>query len=300
MKTKRMDLRARKTGIIAACLVILVTVSTGIAYAGTVGCAVGGGNTPAGWTLNGVGGGLAANATPFIGPSGSPTDCYIVTDTGGGFPGGNPTGFWPSGSVVQVPGTTNGSQMISNVFTATAGSKLNFDFMFATNDGTGDFSDWANVALVPTNGGTPLFLFTARTGAGDQVVPGYGFPGFPPGLVLTPGSAFLHGDQWYLDALTGSTSSSDPNATQYGPTRYQGGLGGSSDWNNAVFTFDASDAGTYQLEFTVANVGDTAYSSALFFSGQSISTIAPEPGTLILFGTSVLGLAGIFRRKLKI
>ena len=300
MKTKCMDLRTRKTDIITACLVMLVMLSTGIAHAGTVGCAVGGGNAPAGWTVNGVGGGLAANAAPFIGPSGSSTDCYIVTDTGGGFPGYVTTGFYPTGSVVQVPGTSNGSQMISNVFTAQAGSKLNFDFMFATNDGSGDFSDWANVALVPTNGGTPLFLFTARTGAGNQVVPGYGFPGFPPGLVLTPGNAFLQGDQWYLDALTGGTNGSDPNATQYGPGRYGGGPGGSSDWNNAVFTFDASDAGTYQLEFTVANVGDTAYSSALFFSGESISTFAPEPGTLLLFGTSALGLAGILRRKLKI
>ena len=118
--------------------------------AAPVTCAVGGGTTPAGWTLSGVGGGVAATAAPFISPSGSATDCYILTDTGGGWPGTVTTGFDISTmpGVPSIPadpttgaGTTNGRAMGSPVFTANAGQVLRFDFAFITNDGTMTFSD---------------------------------------------------------------------------------------------------------------------------------------------------------------
>lgn len=299
-----MHLRLTRAVSPLAVLALLVMLSAGPAFAGGVSCAVGGGNVPSGWTLNGVGGGLNASVgAPFQGPSGFNTDCYIVTDTGAGFPGNVTTGF-PMASAMGNPGiagTTNGSQMISPAFNATAGSQLVFDFMFATNDGAG-FSDWANVALVPTNGGPPIYLFTARTSSNDQVVPGFGFPSLAPGLVLSPGTASLKGDQWYLNALTGGTSNLDPNATQYGPGRYGGGPGGSSDWNHAVYTFNSTTAGSYQMVMSVANVNDEVYSSALFFTGSSINSnpvaTAPEPSTLLLLGSSALGLAGILRRKI--
>ena len=289
-----------RKAILAIMALLMISAS---AYAASVSCGVGGGNTPAGWTLNGVGGGLAATSVPFIGPSGFATDCYIVTDTGAGWPGTTTTGFYMTGALGDpgIANTTNGSQMISPVFTAGPGSQLIFDFMFATNDGTDTFSDWANVALVSTKGGPTINLFTARTGYNDQVVPGYGFPALAPGLVLTPGTAFLKGDTWYLDATTGDTSALNPNATQFGPLRYPGNaIGGSSDWNHAVFTFDATTAGSYQMVMNVGNVGDEIYSSALFFSGYSISPnpVTPEPGTLLLLGSGALGLAGMVRRKI--
>ena len=104
-----------------------------------------GGSIPTGWTLNGVGGGVNATLAPLIPPGGSGTVCYIVTDTGGGWPGSVSTAFEMTGvtGAPNIPvnpdtgfGTTNGSQMISPVFTATAGQRLIFDFIFATNDGT--------------------------------------------------------------------------------------------------------------------------------------------------------------------
>jgi len=177
--------------------------------------------------------------------------------------------------------------MVSPAFTAKAGQQLNFNFMFATNDGTGEFSDWANAALVPTTGGPAINLFTARTGASNQVVPGFGFPTLPPGQVLTPATSSLIADTWFLDGLTGGTLSADLNATQYGPCRYSTtGPGG-------------DPGGSYQLVMNVANVGDEIYSSALFFNGQSISSgvITPEPATWSLVGLGLVGFLVRRRRK---
>ena len=310
-------LKSKKIALRLAGLALLSLVLAGTAQAAsTVSCAIGGGNVPTGgWTLHGIGGGVGATAAPFVSPGGSATNCFIVTDYSdyqNPWPGTVSTGYMMSSALGNpgIEGTTNGSQMISPVFTAAPGQRLVFDFMFATNDGTGTFSDWANMALVPQGGGPVLDLFTARTGDDNQVVPGYGFPSLAPGLVLTPGIANLLGDSWCLNALTGANSCLDPYATQYGPGRYPGEVsgpytGGSSDWNHAVFTFDGQSAGTYRMVMNVSNVGDEIYSSALFFTGASFTggspveppegeEDVPEPGTLALLGSGLLVLAGAF------
>ena|SRR5712691_10447232 len=260
-------------------------------------CALGAGTIPLGWTLQGGGGGGDRTVAPFISGSGSSTNCVIVTDTDLGFPGTTSTNFFPTTNV--IAGTTNGSRMTSPVFTANAGDKLDFFFMFATDDGAG-FSDYARASLIdPLTSLTLLDLFTARTSSSSQVVPGFGFPSFPSGLVLTPGVSTLQGDTFVLNDFGG---------TQYGPGRFGGGPGGSSEWEHAVFTFDPSMAGSYQLEMTVANVGDTAFASALFFTGDSISSAVvappavsavPEPSTWLLLAPGSLGLLafGWWRRE---
>ncbi|WP_243359587.1 hypothetical protein [Fundidesulfovibrio terrae] len=279
------------------------------------------GNTPSGWTLMGgsLGGGVKASAPPFLSPSGDPVDLYIVTDSGGGFPALNPTSLAASAipGAPGIPGSTNGSAMISPVFTAVAGEKINFDFSFITNDGTDTFSDWGAAYLLPVDasgaptGASPLNFFTARTGGSGSAVPGFGFSGFPSGLVLTPSSAGLQGDVFFLNPLTAGTSGADPDATQYGPNGYPqdpssspgNGLGGSTNWVNAVFTFDTTTAGTYALVFAVANVGDEIYSSGLLIAGGSVQgddpslpSAVPEPCGLVLLGSG-LACSALMRRR---
>ena len=280
--------------LVVMSLVAVLTLGLGAQQAQAISqtCALGAGTTPLGWTLQGVGGGVDGTVAPFISGSGSSTNCIIVTDTGPGFPGTTSTNFSPTTNV--IAGTLNGSRMTSPVFTANAGDKLDFFFMFATNDGSDRdviATDYARASLIdPSTSLTVFDLFTARTGSNSQVVPGFGLPSFLPGLVLTPGVSTLQGDQFVL---------TDFGGTQYGPNRFNGGPGGSSEWEHAVFTFDASTAGSYQLEMTVANVGATDVASALFFASDSISSavVVPEPSTWFLLATGLVGLLGYGWRR---
>jgi hypothetical protein len=322
----------RKTAVLIASSVLAVAlIHAAPSEAAAVTCAVGGGNAPTGWSLFGVGGGVAAGAAPFISPSGSATDCYIMTDTSSGatetgpWPGTTTTGFYFAGipGIPNIPsdpttglGTTNGSAMVSPAFTANAGQVLKFDFAFISNDGTQTFSDWAAAFLQPVDaGGNPvgpsLNLFTARTSDNSQVVPGFGFTAFPSGLALTPSTAFLQGDTFCLNGLTGGTAC-DGVATQFGPVRYPfspgspGDPGGSTPWIGATFNFDGSTAGTYELIMAAGNVGDEIYSSGLLFAGSSITggspaedpEDVPEPASLPMLGAGLLALGFVsWRRK---
>lgn len=310
------------SALLAGTLLALSFYGAPATNAAAVTCGVGSGSTPAGWTLYGVGGGVAATAAPFISPSLSATDCYILTDTGAGWPGGDPTAFdistfpgipsIPSDPPNGIIGTTNGSAMVSPVFTANPGQFLRFDFAFITNDGTMTFSDWAAAFLLPVDalgnptGASSLNLFTARTSDNNQVVPGFGFSSFPTGLVLSPTTATLQGDTFCLNGLTGGTDCADSSATQFGPYRYPVDpanpdptlIGGSAPWVDATFNFDALTAGTYELVMAVGNVGDEVYSTGLLFGGQSITggspaedpEDVPEPGTITLLGIALMVL----------
>jgi len=251
------------------------------ALAPTAGAQVFNGGLPAGYVCT------AANTDAACGTSAASGSLTLA-------PGGGSRFGWIStngGSVrnpLGIAGTTNGTTLTSGNFTTTAGQSLGFAFNFITSDGAG-FSDYAFVRLLSTTGAPPIILFTARTSTTGNTVPGFGLPGLAPGVTLSP-----------------PTTPIIPGAPTFAPGGIAGCFStgcGFTGWINANFT---PTAGTYQLEFNVFNIADTAFQTGLAFDfstgdgGTPVPpgpNVIPEPSTYLLLGTGLLALAAVRRRR---
>jgi hypothetical protein len=257
------------------------------------------GGIPAGWLCTGTCGTLGANGVVTLAPGGGTQYGFVTTE--GGVDGANLPGVGGTGS------PANGSKLLSTGFAANAGDALTFDFNYVTSDGAG-FADYAWAQLLDASMNPVAILFTARTAPSGSIVPGFSMPA--PAATLTPSSVPIIGSCTF--SFGGCAT------TQWSPLGPSGGNGGSTDCfdvgcgftNWILATYSIAAAGTYFLEFGVTNWNDTQFDSGLAFDGLALNdapiggggggpTVTPEPATLFLVGTGLIGVAGIARRRRK-
>ncbi len=174
----------------------------------------------------------------------------------------------------------NGSRALLS-FSAQAGDRLEYAFNYVTTDG-GDFTDYAWARLLDGALTPVAMLFTARTAASGDSVPGYALPTIDPGVIQTP-----------------STAAIIPGAPTWSPL---GGWSGTcsdvgcgyTGWNAMSYTF--SSAGSYVLEVGVVNWSDNNYDSGLAFSGTLVPVPEPETYAMMLAGLGLLACVA-HRRK---
>jgi len=172
-------------------------------------------------------------------------------------------------------------------------STFNFSFSGAGFSGNGTLTGTADPFT------TNAFDISSATGTinGDQIVLAPGSTGDSSGKLTDPTGAFYVNDVIYLNGNQGNQG---------------GGPGTSVVDNNGLLFFDASTA-TYYNIFSGSPVGNDqiinrpgiypnsvpiTFNVSETFGSQIVAT--PEPSALMLFGTGILGAAGMLRRRIAV
>lgn len=246
---------------------------------GLLGCLAGNAvadGIPSGWTCSGSCGSSGADGVVPLSPIGSGS--YQWVSTNGGMSG---TGALPTGA---LGSETNGSTLATSMFSATAGTALNFYFNYVTSDGAG-FADYAWAELFDSSNNPVALLFTARTVPSGSIVPGTGLPA--PLATLTPSQV----------PIIGAGPAWSPLGSSSGLC-YSAGCG-YTGWVNSNYVIPTT--GNYYLGVGVVNWLDTAYQSGLALDGVTVGGVAvgpgepppvgtPEPGALLLLAAGVPAL----------
>jgi len=231
---------------------------------------------PAGWTCVGTCGASGANGVVPLSPAGGSKYGWVATTD--------------STAAVALPNVggegdgTLGSTLRSIIFSATAGTELDFRFNYTTSDGAG-YADYAWARLLDGNNNEVALLFTARTSENGNAVPGFAMPA--PIATLTPATVTIDAGKTNWSPLGDDADSC-----------YDVGCG-TTGWVKSQYTI--ANAGNYKLEFGVTNWNDTDYQSGLAFDAITLGGVplpVPEPATyaMLLAGMTILGSV-VNRRK---
>ena len=241
---------------------------------------------PPGWTCSGNCGTDGADGVVTLSPAASTAYEWVSTSGGAGGVGSLPTGA--------QGGETDGSTLTTPVFSASAGTPLNFYFNYVTSDG-GGYADYAWAELFSASNAPVALLFTARTVPSGSIVPGAGLPA--PLATLTPSSVPIIGGGSTWLPLGGDSGQCYDTGCGY------------TGWVQSSYTISA--AGTYYLKVGVVNWSDGSYDSGLAVDGVTVGgvPVGPTPtpalstwgvillgGALLLFGMKAVA-SNDFRAK---
>lgn len=260
-----------------AAAVLLTFAATPTAVAGPI---------PTGWACSGTCGSEGADGVITLSPTGNSSFEYITTNGAGS-------------STAVLPGLTktsetDGSVLTTSTFAATAGTALQFYFNFVTSDGSSTYADYAWAELFNATTGLPAaLLFTGQTEPSGSIVPAQGLAaaGFTPVATLNPSS---------VPIISGGPVWSPLGS--YSGACFAAGCG-YTGWVQS--TYDIPTAGNYFLEFGATNWVDTLYDTGMAIDGVTVggtpivnpTGVTPEPSTLLLFGSGLIGLAGAIKHK---
>ena len=218
---------------------------------------------PAFWTCAGNCGTDGADGVVPLSPTGNTT--YEWVSTSGGVTG---VGVLPTGA---QGSETDGSTLATPVFSATAGTTLNFYFDYVTSDGAG-YADYAWAELYDSSNNPVALLFTARTEASGSIIPGTALPA--PAATLIPASVPI------LPGSGTQCGSGGCNSPAGGPSWPElGGWSGDcwavgcgyTGWVKATYTIP--NAGNYYLKVGVVNWIDELYDSGLAVDGVTLNGV---------------------------
>jgi hypothetical protein len=118
---------------------------------------------------------------------------------------------------------------------------------------------------------------------------------------------YFDGDIW--DNFSGSTLDNGIGTSVYGDTTFPEDVSMALGWDfsldageTALITFllaEAAPNGFYLTHFDPDTDGSVFFSSSLNIRGGGPPGVIPEPGTMLLFGTGLLGFAGVGRKKIQ-
>jgi len=220
-----------------------------------------------------------ADGVVTLSPTGNSS--YDFVSTAGGVVG--------AGQISGVGGT-NGSQLTSAQFAASAGDPLTLFFNYVTSDGS-EFADYAFAELQTSTGAHVAWLFTARTEPLGNTSPGQGLPA--DDSTLTPSTSAIIAPGLGNGVIWGPLGGSSGGC-------FDGSGAGCGHTGWIQSTFAIPSAGTYQVEFGVTNFLDQAFDTGLAFDGLANNGITipttpggavPEPATwaMMLLGLGAMG-----------